>query len=81
MAMNATPKAQPPSTMCHQKGTANHGLVAEPMALKAIAMAAVPATQPAIVRHEPTLRHHEEDRAEEAGERRGLAEAARSRGR
>src|SRR5512145_2441339 len=55
VAMNATPKAQPPSTMCHQNGTAYHGLVCEPIALNTSAMAMVPSAQPTMIRHEPTL--------------------------
>ena len=52
--MNAMPKAQPPSTMCHQNGTANHGLVCEPIALNSSDMAMVPSTPPTMMRHEPT---------------------------
>ena len=50
VAMNATPKAQPPSTMCHQNGTAKYGLVVEPMPFSSEAMPMVPSATPAIVR-------------------------------
>ncbi len=54
--MKAMPKAQPPSTMCHQNGTPNQGLVDEPIALNSSAIAMVPSVDTrAIVRHEPTL--------------------------
>ena len=52
--MKTVAKAQPPATMCHQKGMPISGLVAEPMALSTEAMATVPSVTPAIVRHEPT---------------------------
>ncbi len=54
VAMNTVPKAQLPSTMCHQKGMAKKGLVFEPMALKSRAIATVPIVTPAMIRHEPT---------------------------
>src|SRR5512144_2187467 len=53
--MKAMPKAQPPSTMCHQNGTAYHGFVCEPIALNSSAIATVPSTAPTMMRHEPTL--------------------------
>ncbi len=53
--MKAMPNAQPPSTMCHQNGTAYHGLVCEPIALNSSAMAMVPSTPPTMIRHDPTL--------------------------
>src|SRR5512134_3656268 len=50
--MNTVPKAQPPSTMCHQNGTPNHGFVCEPIALKTSDIAIVPTATPAIERHD-----------------------------
>ena len=54
VTMHTVPKAQPPATMCHQNGTAKYGLVAEPIALKSVAMPIVPIATAAIDRHEPT---------------------------
>ena len=51
--MNTVPNAQPPSTMCHQKGTPKYGLVAEPIRLNVVAIPIVPSVTAAIVRHEP----------------------------
>ena len=53
--MNTVPNAQPPSTMCHQKGIPNAGLVVEPIQLNICAMMIVPTATPAMVRQEATL--------------------------
>ena len=54
VAMYTVPMAHPPRTMCQWKGTANMGLVSEPIQLKRDAITRVPKVTPAIVRHEPT---------------------------
>src|SRR5512137_2507639 len=52
--MKAVPNAQPPSTMCHQKGIAKYGCAGEASALNSSDMPVVPSATPAIVRQEPT---------------------------
>ncbi len=54
VAMNTRPKAQPPATMCHQKGTLSNRLVSEPTALSNKAAAIEPSTPLTMMRQDPT---------------------------
>ena len=51
--MNTRPKAQPPSTMCHSKGTFISGFVAEFMALSNCTISNEPTAPDTMMRHEP----------------------------
>ena len=51
VAMNIMPKAKPPITRCQCQGTANIGLVSEPIALNNSAEATMPSMTPATIRH------------------------------
>jgi len=73
--MNATAERPAPEDHVPPERHANQGLVCEPMALSRLAMAAVPATQPASSATKPTFVTTRKI-APSRGERGGLAEAS-----